>query len=66
MDSFDDDDGDQMRFYEDPETVEDETDPTYEAEVFDYFRHANIKPEALIDQEMAKRYAKWLKTAPPE
>jgi hypothetical protein len=64
----DDDDeyGDQSRFYDDPPLVADEADPACEAEVFDYFRHANITPESLIDKPMAKRYAKWLKTAPPE
>jgi hypothetical protein len=64
----DDDDeyGDQNRFYEDPELQDDETDPTYEAEVFDILRDQGVTPDKVTDKAVAKRYAKWLKTAPPE
>jgi hypothetical protein len=57
---------DQSRFDDDPEPVEDETDPTFEAEVFDVLRHMGLTPEQISDKAKAKRYAKWLKTAPPE
>jgi|PersoiStandDraft_1058852.scaffolds.fasta_scaffold271941_1 hypothetical protein len=50
---------------EDPE-LGDENDPEYEEEMFRTYQAMGWKAEAFPDREYAKKYAKWLKTAPPE
>ena len=57
---------DEMQGYvEDPE-LQDENDPAYQSEMFEVFRVLKWKPEDLIDQKYAAKYAEWLKTAVPE
>lgn len=52
-------------YVEDPE-LQDENEPGYQEEMFELFRMRKWKPEDLIDQSYAAKYAAWLKTASPE
>lgn len=57
---------DVLKGYEEDAMPGNDDDPEYQTEMFELFRMRNWKPEDLMDQTYALKYAEWLKIAPPK